>query len=143
MKRMICILMAVLMTAALCACADTVLISTYDGNRVDVNRSDLSELACIGGIDGKDDFTITNEKAWALYDYLHKVCTKETDALDGSGHWVTLLFEAPFNNSSAFLGSYTIYDSGTVSYGKAPYDSTLTMYACDAGVYEKVLELIK
>ena len=139
-------MIAVLLVAVLGACqADTILIHTMRGEKIDVNRSDLADFLCVAGVDGKDDFTLMGEQAWQLRDYLERqrADANMTEAVAQSEHWVHLWFEAQWNGDRVELGTYTIYDSGSIGYTESAYSDTLLFYNCGDEVYDKVTEMIK
>lgn len=142
---MIVLLLAVFFTACRSQ-SGTVLIHTAGGTAVDVDRSDLSDVKCVGSSDGTQEIELTDANAWRLYDYLSglRVDANRTDTIDSMMHLVNLNFEAKWNGGDrAELGVYFVYDSGVIGYTEGTYSDTIVLYSCGAEVYDKVIDMIR
>lgn len=145
MKRIICLLtVLMLLVAVLTGCqSDTIPIATAKGAKVDAALSDLSEVECIGGVDGAQDFTLAGDKAKALFDRVRGLTKEEIKKPDKSDHVISLSFSATFNGEKAWMGVYMVHDNGVISYMTAPYDAYMRFYSCDKGEYDAILKLVQ
>ena len=147
MKRVLCMITAILMITILAACQQhgNVLIRTDGGSEIDVDRSDLSDFKCVASVDGREAAGLTGDRAWKLYDYLNdlRAGAEITDSIESMNHLAYLYFEAKWNGGDrAELGGYFVYDSGVFGYTESSLSDTVILYHCAADVYDKVAEMI-
>ena len=147
MKRIISFVIAAIMAASvLTACkSETLTIYTPGNNGVEASRSDLLYPECSGSYDGKEAYTLKDNDAWKLFDYVRGLCVAEnkTDSMEKSEHLVHMIFTAEWNKKRSDLGVYQIYDSGVISCSESSYSSKIELYTCPADAFDKVYDMIK
>lgn len=147
MKKIIAFVIAVIMAAAaLTACkSETLTIYTPGNNAVEASRSDLLYAECSGSYDGKEAYTLNDNDAWKLFDYVRSICKAEnkTETMDKSEHLIHMRFTAEWNKKRADLGVYQIYDCGVIGYSESSYSSSIELYTCPADAFDKVHDMIK
>ena len=143
-KRFLGILAAIVCVVLLVGCqSDTILITTPGGNKVDVNRSQLGEVRCIGGINAEEDFTLSGDKARELFDLLYAQRSAKAESSNVDGNFIHLTFEAEFNNETATLGVFMVMDNGTMQYSTSLFDDHIQSYTCEKDLYDTVLRMIR
>ena len=148
MRRFICVVLAVMMIAALFAACGSQSVRIYkidDATSIEADRSAVKDISCVGSFDGKDDIDIKGNRAWELYDYLTGIVA-DAGTLSGmpeSEHLVNMSFKAEVDGSEADLGVFQVYDGGAIVYTDSAPSSGIKIRSCDKAVYDKLCEMLK
>ena len=146
MKRILSFVFAVIMAAtALTACkSETLTVYMPGNNAVEASRSDLLYPECNGSYDGIKAYTLKDNDAWKLFDYVRSLCTAEnkTDSVEKSEHLIHMRFTAEWNKKQADLGIYQIYDSGVISRSESSYSSNIELFTCPSDAFDKIYDMI-
>ena len=147
MKRIIAFVIAVIMAASvLTACkSETLTVYKPGNNAAEASRADLLYPECNGSYDGIEAYTLKDNGAWKLFDYVRTLCVAEnkTDSMEKSEHLIHMLFTAEWNKQRVDLGVYQIYDCGVISRSESSYSSNIELYTCPADAFDKIRDMVK
>ena len=139
MKRIICIICAAIMAAAvLTACGDTSTrtVVTDSGTTIEINRDKLTIIKCMSKVnDGEKTAIDDEEKAEELFNKVEKLRGNElSDPETGDNH-----IELTFIVAQGYCGYYILYDNGAMSFSPSPKTGEVKWYSYNKDEYENIL----
>lgn len=145
MKRIVCLLTVLMLLAVvLTGCqSDTIPIATAKGAKIDAALSDITEIECLGSVNGEKDFSLKGDEAVELFKRIRSLTKSETKDTEPSSNVIHISFTGTFNGEKAWLGVYMVQDNGIIMRMTAPYDAYMRGYSCDKSTYETILKLVQ
>ena len=142
MKRIICFICALLLTAAVlagCSGSNTRTVVTDSGTTINVELDKLTFTRCIYKINDGEKAFIDGDKVAELFKKVDKLHSNElTNPETGDNH-VELTFVVP----QGHCGHFVFYDNGVMSFSPSPKIGEVKWYAYNKDEYNNILDELK
>ena len=141
MKRIVCIILAVLMlTAALSACGQSqkTTVVTDSGTTIEVDSDNLTFVSCICTVDGGAKTTLSADKAAELFKIIEKLKGDEQSSPESGGSVIELTFIV----AQGYAGYYHFYDNGVMCFSPSPKLGEVKWYSYNSSEYNNILTAI-